>query len=146
MARRARQTDRHTLVACVYLSTACLAAAQANRNKLDEKMMANVRSAIQDADALLAIVDATDDVEGALAMVQPGDSWDGPPLALVRADAEQTDRQTHGETPWGQACRSPDRQIDGRKGRPPTGGRPLWVSVMAQLRLRVWSVCLWEPP
>ena len=54
------------------------------RTKLDEKMMHNVRTAVQDADALLVILDATEDPAEALAMVNVGPDWKGPPLALVR--------------------------------------------------------------
>lgn len=53
------------------------------RTKLDEKMMHNVRTAVQDADALLVIIDATEDPAEALAMVNVGPDWQGPPLALV---------------------------------------------------------------
>lgn len=55
------------------------------RTKLDEKMMHNVRTAVQDADALLVILDATEDPAEALAMVNIGPDWKGPPLALVRS-------------------------------------------------------------
>ena len=47
-------------------------------------MMHNVRTAVQDADALLVILDATEDPAEALAMVNVGPDWKGPPLALVR--------------------------------------------------------------
>ncbi|KAK9820197.1 hypothetical protein WJX72_007370 [[Myrmecia] bisecta] len=53
------------------------------RNKLDEKMMRNVRRAIQDADALLALVDATEPPSDILDMIQPGPDWTGPPLGLA---------------------------------------------------------------
>ena len=40
--------------------------------------------AVKDADCLLAIVDVTHEAQEALAMVQPGDDWKGPPMAVVR--------------------------------------------------------------
>ncbi len=54
------------------------------RTKLDEKMMHNVRTAVKEADALLVILDATEDAAAALAMVNLGPDWRGPPVALVR--------------------------------------------------------------
>ena len=54
------------------------------RTKLDEKMMHNVRTAVKEADALLVILDATEDSAAALAMVNLGPDWRGPPVALVR--------------------------------------------------------------
>lgn len=41
--------------------------------------------AVKDAECLLAIVDASYKAEEALAMIQPGDDWSGPPMAVVRA-------------------------------------------------------------
>ena len=58
-------------------------AAQEMRTKLDEKMMHNVRTAVKEADALLVILDATEDAAAALAMVNLGPDWRGPPVALV---------------------------------------------------------------
>ena len=43
---------------------------QDQRNRLEQRMMRAVKSAIRDADALLAIIDASDRPEEALAMVQ----------------------------------------------------------------------------
>jgi len=40
--------------------------------------------AVKDAECLLAIVDASYKAEEALAMIQPGDNWSGPPMAVVR--------------------------------------------------------------
>ena len=57
------------------------------RTKLDEKMMHNVRTAVKEADALLVILDATEDAAAALAMVNLGPDWRGPPVALVRGTA-----------------------------------------------------------
>lgn len=53
------------------------------RNKLEEKMMAAVQQAVKDSDCLLAIVDASHRPEEALAMIQPGDDWSGPPMAVL---------------------------------------------------------------
>ncbi len=39
---------------------------------------------MKDAECLLAIVDASYKAEEALAMIQPGDNWSGPPMAVVR--------------------------------------------------------------
>jgi len=61
----------------------CKATAQEMRTKLDEKMMHNVRTAVKEADALLVILDATEDAAAALAMVNLGPDWRGPPVALV---------------------------------------------------------------
>ena len=41
--------------------------------------------AVKDADCLLAIVDASRQPREALAMIQPGADWKGPPMAVVRA-------------------------------------------------------------
>jgi GTPase Era involved in 16S rRNA processing len=57
---------------------------QEMRTKLDEKMMHNVRTAVKDADAVLVILDATEDAAAALSMVNLGPDWRGPPVALVR--------------------------------------------------------------
>ncbi|EFN58030.1 hypothetical protein CHLNCDRAFT_20741 [Chlorella variabilis] len=53
------------------------------RNKLEDKMMASVQQAVRDADCLLAIVDASHEPQQALAMIQPGDDWKGPPMAVL---------------------------------------------------------------
>eukprot|EP00798_Chlamydomonas_sp_ICE-L_P008037 gene8037-1271_t len=45
------------------------------RNKLEERMMSAVVSSIQAAEAIIAVVDAADQPEEALAMFQPGDNW-----------------------------------------------------------------------
>lgn len=46
-------------------------------------MMRSVQEAVSDADAVLAIVDASRKPQEALAMLQPGPDWDGPPMAVV---------------------------------------------------------------
>lgn len=53
------------------------------RNELDERMMESVKVAVSDADALLAIVDATKNPVNELAMIKPGKEWSGPPLAIL---------------------------------------------------------------
>lgn len=45
--------------------------------------MRNVQASVADSDALLAIIDASVKPEEALAMIQPGPDWDGPPMAVV---------------------------------------------------------------
>lgn len=57
------------------------------RNKLEERMMASVQEAVKDADALLAIVDVSNQPREALQMIQPGEDWRGPPMAVVREEA-----------------------------------------------------------
>ncbi|KAI7844987.1 hypothetical protein COHA_001353 [Chlorella ohadii] len=52
-------------------------------DKLEERMMAAVQQAVKDAECLLAIVDASYKPEEALAMIQPGDDWSGPPMAVL---------------------------------------------------------------
>ena len=50
---------------------------------MERRMIQAVKNAIQDADAVLAIIDASDRPEDALAMLAPGDTWTGPPLCMV---------------------------------------------------------------
>ena len=57
---------------------------EARRSELEERMMAAVQQAVKDADCLLAIVDASWQPQEALAMIQPGEDWKGPPMAVVR--------------------------------------------------------------
>ena len=70
-----------------FISRPPVGAVQDMRTKLDEKMMHNVRTAVKEADALLVILDATEDAAAALAMVNLGPDWRGPPVALVRSTA-----------------------------------------------------------
>ena len=58
---------------------------ETRRSELEERMMSAVQQAVKDADCLLAIVDASWQPEEALAMIQPGEDWKGPPMAVVRA-------------------------------------------------------------
>ncbi|MEW5298993.1 MAG: hypothetical protein WDW38_004909 [Sanguina aurantia] len=53
------------------------------RTKLEERMMAAVVSSIQNSEAIIAVVDCMDDPRGALEMFQPGDNWQGPPMAVL---------------------------------------------------------------
>lgn len=60
------------------------ARAQTQRNKLDERMMQNVRQARREADAVLAIVDASAQPRAALkVLLPPAEGRPGPPLAVV---------------------------------------------------------------
>lgn len=63
------------------------------RDELEERMMGAVSQAVRDADALLAIVDASRRPKAALEMLQPGADWQGPPMAIVlnKADLLSTD-------------------------------------------------------
>ena len=61
----------------------CGRGAQTHRNKLDERMMQNVRQARREADAVLAIVDASAQPRAALKVLLPAEGRPGPPLAVV---------------------------------------------------------------
>lgn len=63
------------------------------RNELDERMMESVKVAVSDADALLAIVDATKNPVNELAMIKPGKEWSGPPLAILLNKIDVLDGQ-----------------------------------------------------
>ena len=54
-----------------------------NRTKLDQRMMAAVVSSIKDAEAIIAVVDASFKAKEALKLIQPGPTWDGPPMAVL---------------------------------------------------------------
>lgn len=63
--------------------------------------------AVKDSDCLLAIVDASHRPEEALAMIQPGDDWRGPPMAVVRTaywvrSLSQNEEQLRGASGPGQ--------------------------------------------
>lgn len=58
------------------------------RNMLEDKMMNAVQQAVKDSDCLLAIVDASHEAEQALAMIQPGEDWKGPPMAVLLNKAD----------------------------------------------------------
>jgi GTP-binding protein Era len=88
------QTTRHRVLGvwsepahqAVFLDTPGVVADR--RNALEERMMAAVAQAVRDSDALLAIVDAADRPREALAMLQPGPDWAGPPMAVVLNKAD----------------------------------------------------------
>lgn len=60
-----------------------LLASQNVRTSLDQKMMHNVNTAVQQADALLVIVDATSNLAEVVDMPGMAPGWDGTPAALV---------------------------------------------------------------
>jgi hypothetical protein len=49
-------------------------------------MMRSVQESVREADAVLAVIDASLRPRQDLAMVQPGPDWDGPPMAVVRRE------------------------------------------------------------
>ncbi|PNG58276.1 hypothetical protein TSOC_015502, partial [Tetrabaena socialis] len=53
------------------------------RTKLEERMMAAVVHSIKESEAIVAVVDAADRPREALAMFQPGEDWNGPPMAVL---------------------------------------------------------------
>lgn len=63
------------------------------RTKLEERMMAAVISSIRSAEAIVAVVDALDQPQEALAMFQPGDAWNGPPMAVLLNKADLMSEQ-----------------------------------------------------
>lgn len=58
------------------------------KTKLDEKMMSSVRQAVDDSDAVLMLVDTTDDPKADIEMIQPPKDWSGPPMAVVLNKAD----------------------------------------------------------
>ncbi|KAK9842092.1 hypothetical protein WJX81_008104 [Elliptochloris bilobata] len=83
------QTTRHRILSIIsepdyqliLLDTPGIMTTQ--RNKLDERMMANVRQARREADAVLAIADAAAQPRAALQVLLPPEGRTGPPLAIV---------------------------------------------------------------
>eukprot|EP00890_Picochlorum_soloecismus_P004809 jgi/Picsp_1/5329/NSC_02690-R1_gtp-binding protein era len=67
------------------------------RDELEERMMAAVNQAIQDADALIAIVDVTDRPQEALEMIQPGADWNGPPMLVLLNKMDSIDVEEGGK-------------------------------------------------
>lgn len=61
---------------------------QSQTSSLDRKMMHNVNTAVQQADAILVIVDATSDLQDVLQMPGMAPGWRGPPAALVLNKAD----------------------------------------------------------
>lgn len=53
------------------------------RNMLEGRMMSVVKTAMREADAVVAIVDVARSPEAVLAMVQPPPDFQGPPLCVV---------------------------------------------------------------
>ena len=71
-------------------------------------MMAAVLSSIRAAEAIIAVVDADDAPYDALAMFQPGQDWNGPPMAVLLNKADLVKPQELEEiTRWyKENCRS----------------------------------------
>ena len=67
------------------------------KDELEERMMTAVQQAIKDADILLAIVDATDRPNEALDMLQPGEDWRGPPMAILLNKVDLLDHEEESE-------------------------------------------------
>ena len=59
------------------------------RNRLETRMMGFVKTAMRDADAIVAIVDLQRSAREVLEMIQPPQGYDGPPILVVlnKADA-----------------------------------------------------------
>jgi len=78
------------------------------RNKLEERMMAAVVTSIQNAEAIIAVVDSKDQPKEALAMFQPGDNWTGPPMAVLlnKADLMSQEELSEVETWYKEACKA----------------------------------------
>lgn len=95
------QTTRHKVLGiwsetghqAVFLDTPGIIVNQ--KDELEERMMAAVTQAIKDADVLIAIVDVGDRPEQALEMIQPGDNWDGPPMAVLLNKIDTIDEETY---------------------------------------------------
>eukprot|EP00198_Chlamydomonas_reinhardtii_P011161 XP_001700498.1 ERA-like protein, small ras-type GTPase [Chlamydomonas reinhardtii] len=58
------------------------------RTKLEERMMAAVVHSIKESEAIIAVVDSADKPKEALAMFQPGEGWNGPPMAVLLNKAD----------------------------------------------------------
>ncbi|KAG2428378.1 hypothetical protein HYH02_014394 [Chlamydomonas schloesseri] len=58
------------------------------RTKLEERMMAAVVHSIKEAEAIIAVVDSADKPKEALGMFQPGEGWNGPPMAVLLNKAD----------------------------------------------------------
>ncbi|KAL4527634.1 hypothetical protein Ndes2526B_g08261 [Nannochloris sp. 'desiccata'] len=108
------QTTRHKILGiwsepghqAVFLDTPGIIAER--RNELEERMMGAVDQAVKDADALLAIVDASRRPEGALEMLQPGPDWKGPPMAVIlnKCDLLPTEEVERLEKWFKEECRA----------------------------------------
>ena len=108
------QTTRHRILGiwsepghqAVFLDTPGIIAER--RNELEERMMGAVDQAVKDADALLAIVDASRRPETALEMFQPGPDWKGPPMAVIlnKCDLLPTEEVERLEKWFKEECRA----------------------------------------
>lgn len=108
------QTTRHKILGIlseegyqiVFLDTPGVI--QDKRNKLEERMMRSVQSSVNDADALLAIIDASLHPEEDLGMVQPGEDWEGPPMLVVlnKVDLLSPERLSELEAWFGEHSRA----------------------------------------
>jgi GTP-binding protein Era len=95
------QTTRHKVLGiwsekghqAVFLDTPGIIVNQ--KDELEERMMAAVTQAIKDADVLIAIIDVGDRPEQALEMIQPGDSWNGPPMAVLLNKIDTIDQEKY---------------------------------------------------
>ncbi|GMH39792.1 hypothetical protein BSKO_07690 [Bryopsis sp. KO-2023] len=58
------------------------------KTKLDEKMMGAIRQAVDESDAVLMMVDSTDDPKADIEMIQPPKNWKGPPMAVLLNKAD----------------------------------------------------------
>ncbi len=95
------QTTRHKVLGiwsekghqAVFLDTPGIIVNQ--KDELEERMMAAVTQAIKDADILIAIIDAGDRPEQALEMIQPGDNWNGPPMAVLLNKIDTIDQEEY---------------------------------------------------
>ncbi|EFJ46362.1 Era-like protein [Volvox carteri f. nagariensis] len=78
------------------------------RTKLEERMMAAVVHSIKDSEAIVAVVDSADKPKEALAMFQPGESWNGPPMAVLlnKADLLTEDEIQELKTWYTENCRA----------------------------------------
>ncbi|KXZ48547.1 hypothetical protein GPECTOR_27g718 [Gonium pectorale] len=61
------------------------------RTKLEERMMAAVVHSIKESEAIIAVVDSADNPREALGMFQPGENWNGPPMAVLLNKADLLD-------------------------------------------------------
>lgn len=108
------QTTRHRVVGIasgpayqmILFDTPGIMAEQ--RSKLDERMMAAVVSSIKAAEVIVAVVDAVDRPQEALAMFQPGPDWDGPPMAVLlnKADLLEPEQVAQLEAWYKENCRA----------------------------------------
>jgi len=88
------QTTRHRILGiwseaahqAVFLDTPGIIADR--RDELEVRMMGAVASSVREADALLAIIDASKRPRQALEMIQPGNEWAGPPMAVLLNKAD----------------------------------------------------------